>query len=64
MGSASTMLVLGAMVSVLVVLVLGIVTMARGGEFYKKHGNKIMVARVVLQGIAIALVAALLMMKK
>ncbi len=57
-------LLIAAMFAVLIVLVLGIAAMAHGGEFNKKYGNKIMVARVVLQGIAIALVAALLMMKK
>jgi hypothetical protein len=46
-----------AMLSVLVVMVLGIVSMVKGGEFNQKYGNKIMQARVMLQGIAIALIA-------
>jgi hypothetical protein len=46
-----------AMISVLVVMVLGIVSMVKGGEFNQKYGNKIMQARVMLQGIAIALIA-------
>lgn len=58
------MLLIGVMLAVLVVLILGIAAMARGGEFNRKHANKLMVARVVLQGIAIALVALLLLMKK
>ncbi|MBI1326765.1 MAG: twin transmembrane helix small protein [Alphaproteobacteria bacterium] len=37
------------------VLILGIISMAKGGEFNKKYGNKLMQARVVLQGVALAL---------
>lgn len=29
--------------------------MAKGGEFNKKHGNKLMQARVLLQGVALGL---------
>ncbi len=46
-----------AMLSVLLVMILGIVSMIKGGEFNKQYGNKIMQARVILQGAAIALVA-------
>jgi len=51
-----------AMGAVLVSLGTGLVLMAKGGELNKKYGNKIMQARVLLQGIAIVLlvVAALL----
>jgi hypothetical protein len=49
-------LVLSA-VSVVGVLVLGIACMAKGGEFNKKYGNKLMQARVMLQGSAILLLA-------
>lgn len=58
------MLIIGVMLAVLVVLIIGIAGMARGGEGNRKYANKIMVARVVLQGIAIVLVALLLLMKK
>lgn len=46
-----------AMLSVLGVLILGIVSMAKGGEFNKKHGNKLMRARVYLQGLALGMLA-------
>lgn len=46
-----------AMMSVLAVLGLGIFSMAKGGEFNKKYGNKLMQARVILQGIAVVLLA-------
>ena len=44
-----------AMLAVLGVLVIGIVSMVKGGEFNKKYGNKLMQARVMLQGLALLL---------
>jgi hypothetical protein len=41
------------MVGVLAVLITGIVVMGRGGETNKKYGNKLMQARVYLQGLAL-----------
>lgn len=46
-----------AMLSVLAVLGMGIFSMVKGGEFNKKHGNKLMQARVMLQGLALGLLA-------
>lgn len=43
--------------SVLGVLILGLFSMMKGGEFNKKHGNKLMQLRVTLQGVALALFA-------
>ena len=43
--------------SVLGVLILGIVSMIKGGEFNKKYGNKLMQARVGLQGVALLMLA-------
>ncbi len=45
--------------AVLVVLSMGIISMLRGGEFNKKWGNKLMRARVILQGISILLIILL-----
>src|SRR3546814_5155530 len=50
-------LVLIAMFVTLGVLATGIIGMARGGEFNAKYGNKLMRARVIAQGIALALFA-------
>ena len=44
-----------SLASVLAVLILGIVSMLRGGEFNRKYGNKLMRARVILQGVTIVL---------
>jgi hypothetical protein len=50
-------LVLIAMFITLGVLATGIIGMARGGEFNAKYGNKLMRARVIAQGVALALFA-------
>jgi xanthine/uracil permease len=47
--------IVGAMIAAVGALLLGIVSMAKGGEFSKKYGNKLMRARVALQGLAILL---------
>lgn len=44
-------------IAIVAVMGLGIFSMAKGGEFNKKYGNKIMQARVMLQGLAIAMLA-------
>ena len=46
-----------ALLSVVGVLVVGLFAMVKGGEFNEKYGNKLMQARVALQGVAFALLA-------
>jgi hypothetical protein len=58
------MVVLALMGATALVLVVGIALMARGGEANRKYGNKMMVARVALQGLALAALALLLVMKQ
>ncbi len=41
--------------AVVIVLVTGVVGMARGGDFNARYGNKLMRVRVLLQGLAIVL---------
>lgn len=48
-------LIAATLLSILGVLGLGLFSMAKGGEFNEKYGNKLMRARVALQGIAILL---------
>jgi hypothetical protein len=50
-----------AMGAVLVVLFVGIGAMARGGEFNRRYGNRLMRMRVVLQGVAILLFVLLIL---
>ncbi|MFZ5792586.1 MAG: twin transmembrane helix small protein [Pseudomonadota bacterium] len=54
-------LLLVAMLGTLAVLFAGLFTMARGGEFNKRHGNKLMRLRVAMQGAAILIFLALMM---
>ncbi|ACM02954.1 MULTISPECIES: twin transmembrane helix small protein [Cereibacter] len=45
-----------AVLAVLVVLMVGIGGFARGGEFNRKHANRLMRWRIIAQAIAIALI--------
>lgn len=45
------------MILVLASLTIGLFSMIKGGEFNKKHGNKLMRLRVTFQGIALAMFA-------
>jgi hypothetical protein len=47
-------LMIAAMLATLGVLALGMVAMIKGGEFNAKYGNRLMRARVMMQGIALA----------
>ncbi len=47
--------IVAAMVAAVGALLLGVVSMAKGGDFNKKYGNTLMRARVALQGLAILL---------
>ncbi len=53
-----------ALVATLGVLFAGLFAMARGGEFNRKHGNRLMRWRVALQGMALLLLAILMLMGK
>jgi hypothetical protein len=50
-----------AMFAVLGALGLGLFSMARGGEFSRKYGNRLMRARVFLQAAALILFALAVM---
>jgi len=43
-----------AMLATLAILGIGMVSMIRGGEFNARYGNKLMRARVIMQGVALA----------
>ncbi|HGG05555.1 MAG TPA: twin transmembrane helix small protein [Aliiroseovarius sp.] len=49
-------LVIIAVLIVAVILFTGIIGFAKGGEFNRKHANRIMRYRIVAQAIAIALI--------
>ena len=61
--SIVNMLVIAALVATVVVLVLGLRSMARGGDYDKEHAEKFMWERVILQGLVVVLlIAAAIMM--
>ena len=51
-----TILIILALIAVLGVLITGIISMFRGGEFNEKYGNKLMQMRVIIQFIAVILI--------
>tara|TARA_R110001592_G_scaffold16881_14_gene71741 strand:+ start:32828 stop:33025 length:198 start_codon:yes stop_codon:yes gene_type:complete len=51
-----TLIILSAL-SVVGVLVIGIYSMVKGGAFNEKYGNRLMQARVGLQGLTLLLLA-------
>ena len=55
-------LLIVAMLATLGVLFFGIITMARGGNFNLKYGNKIMRTRIVLQGVALLIFAIIMVL--
>jgi len=62
MSTVFNVLLAVALAATLAVLLTGVYGMARGGEFNRKYGNKLMRWRVALQGCAILiLVAAMLL---
>ena len=52
-------LVVIALVGTLAVLLAGVVAMARGGDFDRKWGNRLMRARVAMQALAVGLMFVL-----
>jgi hypothetical protein len=49
-------LVILSMLTTLSILLFGVITMIRGGEFNRRNGNKLMRARVIMQGVTLVLV--------
>jgi hypothetical protein len=43
------------MLTTLSIVVIGVITMIRGGEFNRRNSNKLMRARVIMQGVTIVL---------
>mgnify|MGYP001264188030 CR=1 FL=1 len=58
------MLIAVAILSVAGILLWGVITMARGGEYNKTHSNKIMRYRIVFQAIALFIFLGLLLMRE
>jgi hypothetical protein len=62
MQNIVTILLIATMAATLGVLIVGIVSMAKGGEFNARYGNKLMRLRILMQGIAVALFVILMIL--
>lgn len=60
MGTLLSFLLGFAMLATLSVLVVGIISFAVHGRFYVRNSNKLMRARVILQGIALLIFAVIM----
>ena len=56
--SIINVLVIAALIATVVVLVMGLRSMAKGGTYDKEHAEKFMWERVVLQGLVVVLLLA------
>jgi hypothetical protein len=56
MNSILPTLVIVSMLITLSILLFGVITMIRGGDFNHRNGNKLMRARVIMQGVTLLLV--------
>ena len=57
-------LMIGAMLATLGVLLFGLFSMARGGDFNRRNSNRLMRARVLLQGATIILFLLLVLVMR
>ena len=64
MSTGLLILLFTAMGLTVLVLFTGLLSMARGGEFNRKYGNRLMRLRVLFQAIAIAIFVAVLYFAK
>ena len=56
-----TLFVMLALVATVASLILGISSMARGGDYDREHGTRYMVMRIAAQGAALAFLALAMM---
>ncbi len=63
MHNALAALVILFALATLGVLLFGVITMVRGGEFNRRNSNKLMRARVILQGITLMLLALMFLVR-
>lgn len=57
-----TFLVPFALAATLIVLLVGVVAMARGGPFHARNSNRLMRLRVICQGFAVLLLFVLMLL--
>ena len=62
MDAVFPILIVVALLATLAVLLTGVVGMVKGGDFNRRHGNKLMRWRVALQGGAVLLILIALLL--
>jgi hypothetical protein len=60
MNTVLVVLLILSLIVVVGILIAGFVSMAKGGDFNRKYGNKLMRARVIAQAVALVLLALLM----
>jgi hypothetical protein len=55
-GTLFTLAIISALIT-LGIVIFGVVTMIRGGDFNRRNSNRLMRARVIMQGVTLALLA-------
>jgi hypothetical protein len=55
-GTFFTLAIISALIT-LGIVIFGVVTMIRGGDFNRRNSNRLMRARVIMQGVTLALLA-------
>jgi len=58
------LIVAGACLTVLIILLIGIGGFAKGGDFNRKHANRLMRYRIYAQAIAVALILAFVFIRR
>lgn len=58
------LIVAGACLAVLIILLIGIGGFAKGGDFNRKHANRLMRYRIYAQAIAVALILAFVFIRR
>ncbi len=58
------LIVAASMLVVLVILMIGVGGFARGGEFNRRHGNRMMRWRIYAQAVAIALIVGYVLIRR
>lgn len=48
--------IIAAVVATALVLLVGVLTFARGGDFNRRYGNKLMRLRIAMQAVAVVLI--------
>ncbi|MDB9776134.1 twin transmembrane helix small protein [Alphaproteobacteria bacterium] len=63
-GSILPLILIICMLVALLVVIIGVIAMAKNGNFNKKYSNKLMKMRVLFQGVAVLILAAIIYLSR